>query len=180
MSRGRRVRAAVFTAAAFVVCAFCVSAGPGWAADDDDARFILFSGRDIWRNGVFANGGLLWAPHGFDQDGVLLKVLLSGGLYRYNAGSLGGQQVIGAEWLAQVMPGWRVKRGTLEAKVFFGPEIQNNRLWPDDPGNRLRGRELGLRFAVELWDEPTPATMAAADTSLSSVGSNYSARAAFG
>lgn len=180
MSRGRRVRAALFTAAAFVVCAFCVSAGPGWAADDDDARFILFSGRDIWRNGVFANGGLLWAPNGFDQDGVLLKVLLSGGLYRYNAGSLGGQQVIGAEWLAQVMPGWRVKRGALEAKVFFGPEIQNHRLWPDDPANRLRGRELGLRFAVDLWDEPTPATMAAADASLSSVGSNYSARAAFG
>ena len=45
---------------------------------------MLFSGRDIWRNGVFAHGGFVVAPSGFDRDGLLLKVMLSGGLYRYN------------------------------------------------------------------------------------------------
>jgi Cellulose biosynthesis protein BcsS len=180
MSLGRRVRAAIFVAAAFNVCGFCVSAGPGWTADNDDVRFILFSGQDIWRNGAFAYGGAIYKPGGFDRDGLLFKFLLSGGLYRYNAGSLGGGRVIGTEVLAQVLPGWEIKRGPVEAKIFFGPEIQQHRLRPDDPDNRLRGRALGLRLAIDLWAEPSVATMAAADASLSSIGGNYSARAAFG
>ena len=180
MSRGRRVCAAIVVAAAFVVCWFCLSAGPGWADEEEDAHFILFSGRDIWRNGAFLYGGVIWAPSGFDEDGLLLKVLLSGGLYRYNAASLGGDEVVGAEGVGAIMPGWRIKRGPIEVKVFFGPEYQRNRLWPDDPSNRLNGHALGVRFATELWAEPTPTTMAAADASLSSIGTNYSARAAFG
>lgn len=140
---------------------------------------MLFSGRDIWRNGLFTYGGAVWAPSGFEEDGLLLKILLSGGLYRYFAGGL-DQEVIGAEWAAALMPGWRFKRGPLEFKIFFGPELATHRLWPNDADNRLRGRTFGLRFATELWTEPTPQTMAAADASLSSVGSSYSARVAFG
>ncbi len=179
MSRGRRVRAALFIAAAFAVCGYCVSGRPVRAADDD-ARFILFSGRDIWRNGVFAHGGLLFAPGGLDEDGYLLKVMLSGGLYRYNASSLGGERVVGAEMMAQVMPGFRVKRGDLEVKVFFGLDGENHRLWPDDPSNQLRGRSFGVRFAGDLWYEPTATTMIAADASLSSIATNQSARIAYG
>ena len=181
MRWGRRVHAAASAAAAFIVCCVCLPTGPVWAGDDDDvAHVVLFSGRDFWRNGTFAYGGMLWAPDGFDQDGLLFKLLLSGGLYRYNAGSLGGDQVIGAEWLAQVLPGWRVTRERFEAKVFLGPEYENHRLWPDDPANSLRGQAFGLRFAIDLWDEPTATTMMAGDFSLSTVGPNYSARAAFG
>jgi hypothetical protein len=44
---------------------------------------MLFSGRDIWRNGAFAHGGFMFAPGGFEQDGLLLKILFSSGLYRY-------------------------------------------------------------------------------------------------
>lgn len=180
MSGDGRVCAAVFAAAAFVVCGLCVSVGPGRAADEEDAHLIVFSGRDFWRNGVFLHGGVIWGPDGFDDDGVLVKVLLAGGLYQYNADNLGGERVIGAEWLAGVMPGWRIKRGPVEAKFFFGPEFQYHRLWPDDPDNRLRGRSIGLRFAIELWTEPTTTSMAAADASLSSIGGSNSARAAFG
>ncbi len=140
---------------------------------------MLFSGRDVWRSGAFAYGGTVWAPTGFEEDGLLLKILLAGGVYRYFAGDL-DRDVIGAEWTAAMMPGWRVKRGPLEVKIFFGPEIQSHRLWPDDPDNRLRGRTFGLRFAAEFWTEPTPMTMIAGDASLSSVGSSYSARLAFG
>jgi hypothetical protein len=88
--------------------------------------------------------------------------------------------VDGVEVLGAAMPGWRIKRGPAEMKFFFGPEIQQHWLWPDDPANRLRGRQFGLRFAAELWAEPTPSTMLAADASLSSIGSNYSGRVAFG
>jgi hypothetical protein len=180
MCRGGRVRAAVLIAAAFVVSCLCVSARPGRAADDDEVRVLLFSGRDIWRNGAFAYGGLLMAPGGVDQDGILLKVLLSGSLYRYNAGSLGGEQVIGAEGTLQVLPGWRVKRADLEVKVFFGPDVEVHRLWPDDPSNLLRGRAFGLRMATEIWYEPTASSMIAADASMSTIATNHSARAAYG
>jgi hypothetical protein len=81
----RRVRAAASVA---VVCVSAVPAGAG--NDDDDAHTILFSGRDIWFNGAFLNGGMLWSPSSLEDDGFLVKVLLWGGLYRYNAGDLGG------------------------------------------------------------------------------------------
>ena len=45
------------------------------------------------------------APGGFEDDGFMLKLLLGGGAYRYNAGSLGGEKVIGTEWMAQALPG---------------------------------------------------------------------------
>ena len=140
---------------------------------------MLFSGRDIWRNGAFAHGGFIVAPSGLDQDGLLLKIMLSGGLYRYDAQNL-GERVVGAEWLTQVLPGWRMKRGNVELKVFMGPEIQNHHLWPDDAANRLRGYSYGLRVAAEMWYEPTAETMIAADISLSSIATSNSTRAAYG
>ena len=180
MGGGRRVSAAAFVAAAFIVGCLGVSAGPAWAADDDEARVPLFSGRDLWRNGAFAYGGLLMAPGGVDQDGINLKLMLSGGLYRYNANNLGGQQVIGTAMALQVLPGWRVKRGDLEVRVFFGLDLQQHRLWPEDPQNLLRGHSFGLRMATEIWYEPTATTMVAADASLSTIASSDAARAAFG
>jgi len=179
MRSGRRVCAAASVAAAFV-CFICLATGRAWAGDDDVAHAILFSGRDLWRNGAFAYGGMLYAPDGVEQDGLWFKLLLSGGLYRYSAGSLAGQQVIGMEELAQVLPGFRFTRAHFEAKIFMGPEYEYHRLWPDDPDNSLRGPAFGLRLAVDLWDEPTPDSMIAADASLSTIGTNSSARLAFG
>lgn len=168
--------AALAAAAACLLCA-----GPaGAAGNDDDATVILFSGRDLWRNGAFAYGGFLTAPGGFDDDGLMLKVLLSGGLYRYRAGDLGGEQVAGFEGTTQVLPGFRIKRHGVEAKVFFGLDVERHKLWPDDPGNRLQGTDLGVRFAAEFWTEPTPMTMIAASLSLSSIATSNSARLAYG
>ncbi|MGA9034500.1 MAG: cellulose biosynthesis protein BcsS [Pseudolabrys sp.] len=85
MSCRRRVYATVVTVAAFFFCCVWVVTGRAWAGDNEDARVMLFSGRDIWRNGIFVYGGLVFAPGGLEQDGLLLKVLLSGGAYRYRA-----------------------------------------------------------------------------------------------
>jgi Cellulose biosynthesis protein BcsS len=170
----------VSTAVAFLLCGFVLSVVPSRADDEIGARTILFSGRDLWRNGAFAYGGLLIAPGGFEQDGFMFKLLLSGGLYRYNAGGPGGTEVKGGEWLAQALPGFRIKRGNAEMKFFFGPEWQHHNLWPDDPGNRLRGKDFGLRVAAELWYEPTPLTLIAGDVSLGTVATSQSARLAFG
>ena len=78
---------AVVAAAAFIVCCVCLLPWSARAGDDDGlAHFILFSGRDLWRNGVFAYGGVLWAPNGLETKGFMLKTLLSGGAYRYDPG----------------------------------------------------------------------------------------------
>jgi len=180
MRRGSRVPAAVAIAAVCLICCVCVAVSPARANEDDEQRLILFSGRDIWRNGAFAHGGLIFAPGGFEQDGYLLKVLLSGGLYRYFSGGLGGERVYGAEGTLQVLPGWRIKRGDVEIKFFFGVDYEMHRLWPDDPFNTLHGRGLGLRMAAEVWYDPTPSTMVAFDGTISSIATNHSARAAVG
>lgn len=179
MGSGRRVCAAVITAAAFVLYCVWGVTGRAQAGDDDYAHLMLFSGRDLWRNGAFAYGGFVFAPGGFEQDGLLLKVLLSGGVYRYDAENL-GDRIIGVEWLGQVLPGWRIKRGDAEFKFFLGPELQNHHLSPDDPANRLRGHSFGLRAAAELWYESTPDTMVVADVSLSTIATSNSARIGFG
>jgi Cellulose biosynthesis protein BcsS len=44
----------------------------------------------------------------------------------------------------------------------------------------MRGTSVGLRIAIDLWHEPTPQTMIAADISLSSIATSSSARAAYG
>jgi hypothetical protein len=50
-------------------------------------RYLLFAGFDLWRNGGFAHGGLLWSPGGIEREGLTFKLLLAGGLYRYHATS---------------------------------------------------------------------------------------------
>ena len=137
MSCWRGVCTTVITVVAFLFCCVCVVAGHAWAGDDEDARVMLFSGRDLWRNGAFANAGFVFAPGGLEQDGLLLKVLLSGGLYRYRAENLGGEHVIGVESLTDVLPGWRIKRGDAEFKLFMGPEFQKHLLSPDDVANQI-------------------------------------------
>lgn len=180
MRCGRRVRAATVLAAAFFASCLSVAAGPARAGDDGGTQWLLFSGGDIWRNGAFSNGGLLWSPGGLDREGFTLKTVLSGGLYRYSSGALAGEQVVGTEYAAQILPGWHFKRDGFEAKAFLGLDLQDHRLAPDDPSSRLRGASVGARIAMDLWSEPTPASMIAADGSLSTIIDSYSARIAYG
>jgi hypothetical protein len=167
-------------AAFFLICCVCVFAGPARAGDDDDeAHFILFSGRDIWRNGAFTHGGVIYAPNGFDKDSLLLKVLTSGGVYRYFSGAT-GERIYGAENTVQFLPGFRVKRGDFEAKVFMGLDYETHWLWPSDPTNSLRGRSFGLRVAFDFWYEPAPTTMVAMDFSLATTSASPYLRIAAG
>jgi hypothetical protein len=173
-----RVDAAGILAVAFLV-SVCAAIDPA-RAFDDGATFLLFSGGDLWRNGDFAYGGLLWSPGGLDHEGFTLKAVMSGGLYRYRSGALGGTEVVGEEFAGQLMPGWRFKGDHLEVKAFVGLDTQSHRLSPDDPSSRLQGGDIGARAALDLWYEPTPDTMFAADGSISTIVNSYSARVAFG
>ena len=81
---------------------------------------------------------------------------------------------------ASVLPGWRIKRGNVEIKIFAGPALESHALKPDVPTDTLHGSHFGARVATELWWEPPPAMIVAAAASAPTMGSEYSARAAAG
>jgi hypothetical protein len=156
-----------------------MSVGPA-RAGDDRATVLFYSGADVWRDGQFTHSGLLWSLHRLDREGFTLKAMISGGRYRYQSGALDNAWVTGTEENLQLLPGWRFKRDQFEIKVFAGLDVKRGATWPDDPFNRLRGTHVGLRTSADVWYEPTPSTMLAADASLTSIAAGYSARIAYG
>jgi hypothetical protein len=160
-------------------CLFGVKGALADAAADGKHvdRYLLFGGFDLWRNGGFAHGGLLWSPGGLAREGFTLKLLVAGGRYRYLAG---GTEIAGRQALGSVLGGWRFVRDKLEVTLFAGPDLQSHRLTPDDPGNRMRGSHGGLRVGADLWYQPSEAFMATASVSASTIGPNYWSRGAIG
>lgn len=143
-------------------------------------RLLLFSGTDLWRNGGYAHGGMLWSPNGFRDDGPVVKLLFSGGVYQYRSGALGNINVIGRQFSGSLLPGWRFSRNGFVVTAYAGYDFQDHRLFPDDPSASRRGGYSGVRAALELWYQPNASTMFAADASISSAGRSYSVRAAPG
>jgi hypothetical protein len=171
------VAAAVLAAVSSVVQCPALAEATGAA---DERRFLLFASTDLWRHGGFAYGGVVVAPGGLDREGFVLKLMFGGGAYRYISGALGNIEIVGRQFVATAMPGWRFVRKDLIVTVFAGLDYQDHLLTPDDPSAGLRGSAFGLRGAVEVWCEPTPQTMLVADASVSTVGPSYSARLAAG
>ncbi|MGE0564938.1 MAG: cellulose biosynthesis protein BcsS [Pseudolabrys sp.] len=178
-----RVRwAGVATVAAAAFSVVCVDTA---AASSRSGRaggtFLLFAGTDLWRHGLFAHGGILWSPNGLTREGFTFKMAIAGGAYRYDSGALNNTSVLGREFRATIMPGWRFRFGSTEIKVFAGPELQSHRTRPDDPGSSLNGTRGAARIALEFWQQPTPDTMISADvTASTATDNNYAVRIAAG
>ena len=171
---------AFFAAVVAAGSAFCSTTGAhaDTTTDGETTHFLLFGGVDFWRNGGFGHGGLLWSPDGLKQEGFTLKLLLGAGSYRYRAGAA---DITGRQYLASTLPGWRFKDGAIELTVFAGLDLQQHQFSPDDPGNRLRGLNIGARGGIDLWFEPMPAAlMGAMSISGSTVGKTIWMRAAAG
>jgi Cellulose biosynthesis protein BcsS len=154
---------------------------PAQAESDgpDNRSFILFAGTDLWRDGAFLNGGLLWSPAGIDKDGFTLKLLLAGGGYTYPSSGL-HTDVEGTLLSASALPGWRVTSDGITVALYVGPIVQDYRLTPYDPGSLLRGFYTGAQLAADVWYQPTPTTMTALNASVASIGLIGSVRAAVG
>ena len=159
-----------------VLCAAAAQAG---SDGPNNPSFLLFAGTDLWRDGAFANGGLLWSPAGLDADGFTLKILLNGGIYTYPSGRL-HMDVEGTLVSAAALPGWRTTHDGLTIGLYAGPVVQDYRLTPYDPGSRLHGLYGGAQVAGDVWYQPDPATMIALDGSIASIDLIGSARAAIG
>ena len=136
MRTGGRIAALWILAAAFGSAASGALAEPEpidkiSSADQQQARLLLFSTTDVWRQGGFAHGGLLWVPSGLDRDGPVLKLMFGGGIYHYISGALGNTNVRGEQLAAAILPGWRFVRDNVAVTVFLGYDFQQHRLTPD-------------------------------------------------
>jgi hypothetical protein len=174
--------AGVAAIAVTALSALCVVAGGASAGSGRPGEtLLLFSGTDLWRNGLFAHGGLLWSPGGLAREGFTFKMAIAGGAYRYTSGALGNATVLGREFKAAALPGWRFKSGRTEIKFFAGPELQWHGTAPHDPGTDMHGTKTALRVALEFWHQPTPWTLLAADITASTISDNdYAIRLAAG
>jgi hypothetical protein len=148
-------------------------------AAPNSPTYLLFTGTDLWRYGDFLYGGGVWAPGGLDSSGFAAKLLLDGGAYNYQSGSL-QSEVRGTMFSAAAMPGWRWVRSNLTVSVFAGPVFQDYRLRPDDPGSHLRGAYGGAQFGAEIWYQPSANTMASLNGTVASIGPTGSLRGAAG
>ena len=97
-------------------------------------RVLLYAGFDIWRYGRTGYGGFYWAPGGLNNDGFITRLFVSGGVERYDAGQKRFNTTI---IRAAPLAGWRLSQGTLELKVFAGPELENRVLTPDVPDREI-------------------------------------------
>jgi len=151
------------------------------AADNtpDTRSLLLFAGTDLWRDGAFLHGGLVWSPAGLDADGFTLKLLLVAGRYTYPSSGL-NTDVDGTLLSASVLPGWRLNLNGIIVGLYTGPVIQDYRLTPDDPSSHLRGRYGGAQVAADVWYEPTPTMMVAVNGTMLSIGPTGSLRGALG
>jgi len=50
-----------------VLCAAAAQAG---SDGPNNPSFLLFAGTDLWRDGAFVDGGLLWSPAGLNTGGL--------------------------------------------------------------------------------------------------------------
>lgn len=56
-------------AVAAAMMALCVALPEARAGGTENPPLLLFAGTDLWRDGHFLYGGLLWSPGGVDRDG---------------------------------------------------------------------------------------------------------------
>jgi hypothetical protein len=176
MLRAGCVGAAIVVAAALT----CVCAAGADMDAREQARVLVFSGTDLWRQGSFLYGGTVWAPFGLDSDGIAVKLLTTRGVYSYRSGALGNADVFAVMNAAALMPGVHFTRGGVSVAVYAGADHQEHVLVPDDIANPARGHHTGIRVAGELWTEPTAQTMVTGSAMLSTIGSAYAMRAAVG
>lgn len=134
-------------------------------------QFLLFSGVDLWRASTALYGGLHWAPAGLNNDGIVVRLLLSRNFERYGDSSNTISRV-------SALAGIRAARGSFDIKLMAGPQHESND--PTSPDARLRGSRLGLQAIIETWWEPTPELLVASSWSGGTLDSNYAGRLAIG
>jgi hypothetical protein len=140
-------------------------------------HFLFYSGFDIWRFGRASYGGFYAAPEGLNTDGFIVRLFVSGGRERYDAGSKRFDTDI---FRGSLAPGWRLSEGSFEVKLFAGLELENRTLMPALPAPASSNTHIGARVVAETWWEPGPEIMLASSLSATTNANAWSVRGAAG
>jgi hypothetical protein len=136
-----------------------------------------FAGFDLWHGSIGGYGGLQWAANGLNEDGFVVRLLMSESAERYRTPAATFRTDI---FRGTILPGVRIKRAEFELKVFAGLDFENDTFTPDYASAKRRGPHPGLRITAETWTEPTPELMLATSFYVTSIGAGYGARGAAG
>jgi hypothetical protein len=139
-------------------------------------RAVYFTSFDIWRYGWGVHTGLQWAPNTVNRDGFILRLTGSESFERFSTRRRNYENHV---FRGAVMPGLRFKFGNLEMQMLSGPDLEadfqliNRRL-------TAYRRKIGVRFAVDIWAEPTRALMLQTSLSGTTIDNAFSTRLAAG
>ena len=130
--------------ASLLLLALPLCLAPAAARADDAPTGVWFVGGSVSEGASAYAGGLVSVPGNKLGDGLAVRLTLSGGRYKYDAGSTPITAEYGAAEAALVYQfsgkwGW--------ANVSAGPKFSHTSLSPVDLGNKLRGSrwDLGLQ-----------------------------------
>jgi len=142
VGRNLYLAGALVTAAAFLPLPAASQSAPPSTA--------LFSGLDVGPLGYFTyTGGIVALGGDLGRDSFVLRGFAGYGRYDYLSGG-GFGEINGRMTLFDAMVGYQVVRSNLRATGLIGVEYQDHRLSPNDPGNRVRGDETGLKVQGEI------------------------------
>jgi hypothetical protein len=120
----------------------CVAPAEADPAGPDGRSFLLFAGTDLWRDGAFLHGDLLWSPGGGAQMAVDVWYQPTPASMAAINGTIASIAAIGT---MRAAVGWR-----FDQPFFVGPEAQA--LWCLDYQQwRLGAHVTGFRIDGLDW-----------------------------
>lgn len=147
----------------------------------EDQHLVLFGSLDAGRS-VFVSGGSKQALVGsLDRSGWVALESSGFGLTRERVQTeIGPVAVDRFKHQTSTLVGYQWVAGPLYLAGYVGPELQEEQVTFDGRLHRLSEPRLGVRGQVELWANPTPATLLTGTVVAGSAKANLWARASAG
>ena len=104
--------------AALTVCGATFAGATGASAEDKE--LVVFLGGGLSDNSISTYAGGVWAPSGFSQDGVFVRVVASAGSFDFNTGLAPGGRADADTYGANASVGYRIRLGQMVVAPFVG------------------------------------------------------------
>lgn len=143
--------------AAGALCCLTVASAPADAAGPLGSN-VVFLGGDVTSNYGYPYVG--WVHHFNGSvlgDGVLFRLFGFYAPYTYNTNAVAGGQVDGQATAFDAMVGYQKELSRVTVRGFIGPEFENDDLSPNNPYDKNRGADFGVKVQGELetnYDSP--------------------------
>jgi outer membrane immunogenic protein len=155
-------------------------ADPGPFPADKSGGYVLpFVGSDFSKHSYSGWLGAFLAPYsGLDNSGLRVLIYGDGGTYKYFGDP--GETFRGNFVGGTVLVGYGFEGDNYSINLLAGANAEHHTVSPRDPLNSVQGTEAGLKLRTDIWVQPAPQTMAAAEAEYSTAFQTYSAKLKLG